>query len=54
MYYVLQNQIYRHGDRSPAFPSPSDSNDISNWPDGWGQLTNVNSLSVEFCTAQND
>lgn len=35
-------QLFRHGDRMPVEPYPLDPyKDPSNWPNGFGQLTNV-------------
>ncbi|XP_023166403.2 prostatic acid phosphatase [Drosophila hydei] len=37
--------IYRHGDRMPVDPYPTDPwNDRKYWPTGWGQLTNRGKL----------
>lgn len=33
--------MYRHGDRNPTMQNPGDKYDISYWPEGWGELTNV-------------
>ncbi|XP_052836682.1 prostatic acid phosphatase isoform X2 [Drosophila gunungcola] len=34
--------IYRHGDRTPVDPYPTDPwGDLNYWPTGWGQLTNL-------------
>lgn len=38
---MAQFQLYRHGDRTPVEPYPSDPyRDPKYWPTGWGQLTN--------------
>ncbi|KAK7794415.1 hypothetical protein R5R35_010392 [Gryllus longicercus] len=38
---VLVNVVYRHGDRTPVSPYPTDPyRNVSFWPVGWGQLTN--------------
>lgn len=37
-----REKIFRHGDRAARFPYPNDMyKDKSDWPEGWGQLTNV-------------
>lgn len=33
--------MFRHGDRNPITQNPGDKYDISYFPAGWGQLTNV-------------
>ncbi|XP_063704705.1 prostatic acid phosphatase [Culicoides brevitarsis] len=39
---VFSHIIYRHGDRTPIEPYPNDPyRDASEWPTGWGQLTNL-------------
>lgn len=39
---VFAHVLYRHGDRTPIEPYPSDPwGDIKDWPTGWGQLTNL-------------
>ena len=39
---VIILQLYRHGDRTPVASYPTDPyNNVSYWPNGWGQLTNV-------------
>lgn len=38
-------QLFRHGDRTPIDPYPMDPwKDRENWPEGYGQLTNVSYL----------
>lgn len=38
-------QIFRHGDRTPVDPYPTDPwNNRKYWPTGWGQLTNVSAI----------
>ena len=41
----LKPQIWRHGDRSPIYIYPNDPNKESAWPNGFGELTTVQSLS---------
>lgn len=38
---VFVNIIYRHGDRTPVDPYPTDPYNSSYWPQGLGQLTNI-------------
>lgn len=39
---LLVNILFRHGDRSPVASYPTDPyNNVSYWPAGWGQLTNI-------------
>ncbi|XP_023293172.2 prostatic acid phosphatase isoform X1 [Lucilia cuprina] len=39
---VFAHVIYRHGDRTPIDPYPTDPwRDVKQWPTGWGQLTNI-------------
>lgn len=39
---VFAHVLFRHGDRTPVEPYPSDPwGDASDWPTGWGQLTNI-------------
>jgi len=39
---VFVSALYRHGDRSPVSSYPTDPyNNVSYWPSGWGQLTNL-------------
>lgn len=38
---IFLYQLHRHGDRTPFETYPGDKYDISYWPEGWGQLTNV-------------
>lgn len=40
-------QIYRHGDRTPIEPYPTDPYKKDHWPEGLGQLTKV-SLWIEI------
>lgn len=38
---VFVSALYRHGDRNPVASYPTDPyNNLSYWPNGWGQLTN--------------
>lgn len=36
---IFVQAVWRHGDRSPTMTFPSDPNQESAWPQGWGQLT---------------
>lgn len=39
---VFVSALYRHGDRTPVTSYPTDPyNNLSYWPVGWGQLTNI-------------
>ncbi|KAG4065183.1 hypothetical protein HA402_007580 [Bradysia odoriphaga] len=38
---VFVHVLHRHGDRSPFEQYPGDKYDVSYWPQGWGQLTNL-------------
>ncbi|XP_065372417.1 prostatic acid phosphatase isoform X3 [Calliphora vicina] len=39
---VFAHVLYRHGDRTPIEPYPTDPwRDLKYWPTGWGQLTNI-------------
>lgn len=39
---VFAHVLFRHGDRTPVEPYPSDPwSDVNDWPTGWGQLTNT-------------
>ncbi|XP_021935195.1 prostatic acid phosphatase isoform X2 [Zootermopsis nevadensis] len=39
---VFVSALYRHGDRTPVSSYPTDPyNNLSYWPVGWGQLTNI-------------
>lgn len=39
---VFAHVLYRHGDRTPVDPYPTDPwRDPKYWPTGWGQLTNI-------------
>ncbi|XP_055849783.1 prostatic acid phosphatase [Episyrphus balteatus] len=39
---VFAHILFRHGDRTPVEPYPSDPwSDVNDWPTGWGQLTNT-------------
>uniref|UniRef100_A0A1I8P6L9 acid phosphatase n=1 Tax=Stomoxys calcitrans TaxID=35570 RepID=A0A1I8P6L9_STOCA len=39
---VFAHVLFRHGDRTPIDPYPTDPwNNPSDWPTGWGQLTNT-------------
>lgn len=39
--------MFRHGERNIAEPYPNDPHkDPSNWPDGFGQLTDVSSIAL--------
>lgn len=52
MYYLIfiyitvtYSQIFRHGDRTPVEPYPTDPyRDPKFWPTGFGQLTNVSTF----------
>jgi hypothetical protein len=39
--FFIHLQLWRHGDRSPIGVVPSDPNDVSKWPQGFGQLSTV-------------
>jgi hypothetical protein len=39
--FFIHFQLWRHGDRSPVGVVPSDPNDESKWPQGFGQLSTV-------------
>ncbi|XP_065201847.1 prostatic acid phosphatase-like [Planococcus citri] len=41
---VFSSVIFRHGDRAPTNPYPTDRYNISNWPQGWGQLSKIGKL----------
>lgn len=38
---VFAQSVFRHGDRAPSEPYPTDPYDDNYWPRGWSQLTNV-------------
>lgn len=39
--------MFRHGDRTPTECYPRDPyNNLSYWPEGWGQLTNVRKFFI--------
>lgn len=42
-------QLFRHGDRTPIDPYPTDPyKGRQNWPEGFGQLTNVITHYITF------
>lgn len=38
---ILLQVLYRHGDRSPVRIYPKDPHDVTAWPEGLGELTNI-------------
>ncbi|XP_036323007.1 uncharacterized protein LOC118736947 [Rhagoletis pomonella] len=46
---ILAHVLYRHGDRTPIEPYPTDPwKKREYWPVGWGELTNVSSYRCNF------